>query len=100
MASLGGGVGGKALCTCLGESSSFPACFALTGALPTGGSSFPGQCDEEALAALFGCAGEEEEEKEEGSPSRSLLSVQELALFDPFSKEGRRWGKATGPCVV
>ncbi|XP_053134558.1 sorting nexin-15 isoform X3 [Hemicordylus capensis] len=74
---------------------------ALMGPLDTGGSSSPpAQCDDdEALDALFAAsaAGEEEEEEEgggrgggaeAGSPSRSLLSVQELALFDPFTKEG------------
>ncbi|XP_058016027.1 sorting nexin-15 isoform X2 [Ahaetulla prasina] len=43
---------------------------------------------EEDLDALFGSR--EEDEEEEGkndSPSHCLLSVQELALFDPFSKK-------------
>nr|XP_060613850.1 sorting nexin-15 [Anolis sagrei ordinatus] len=47
--------------------------------------------DDEALDALFAYGGEEEEEKDgvpsADSPPRCPLSVQELALFDPFSKE-------------
>ncbi|XP_078238151.1 sorting nexin-15 isoform X2 [Pogona vitticeps] len=46
--------------------------------------------DDEAFDALFAFGGDDEEggERGAGSPSRCLLSVQELALFDPFSKEG------------
>uniref|UniRef100_H9G7M6 MIT domain-containing protein n=1 Tax=Anolis carolinensis TaxID=28377 RepID=H9G7M6_ANOCA len=47
--------------------------------------------DDEALDALFAYGGEEEEEKDGApsadSPHRCPLSVQELALFDPFSTE-------------
>ncbi|XP_032090122.1 sorting nexin-15 isoform X2 [Thamnophis elegans] len=39
------------------------------------------------LDALFAFREEEEEEARNDSPSHCLLSVQELALFDPFSKE-------------
>uniref|UniRef100_A0A670JUN3 Sorting nexin 15 n=1 Tax=Podarcis muralis TaxID=64176 RepID=A0A670JUN3_PODMU len=51
--------------------------------------SSPEKCDDEALDALFAFGGDEEEEGEKGlgSPSRGPLSLQELALFDPFSKE-------------
>ncbi|XP_026573522.1 sorting nexin-15 isoform X1 [Pseudonaja textilis] len=42
---------------------------------------------EEDLDALFAFREEEEEEAKNDSPSHCLLSVQELALFDPFSKE-------------
>ncbi|XP_028566378.2 sorting nexin-15 [Podarcis muralis] len=52
--------------------------------------SSPEKCDDEALDALFAFGGDEEEEEGEkglGSPSRGPLSLQELALFDPFSKE-------------
>ncbi|XP_042296878.1 sorting nexin-15 [Sceloporus undulatus] len=52
--------------------------------------SLPAKCDDETFDALFAFGGEEEkgeEEHEVGSPTRCLLSVQELALFDPFSKE-------------
>ncbi|KAL8183922.1 UNVERIFIED_CONTAM: hypothetical protein K2H54_004258 [Gekko kuhli] len=57
-----------------------------------GDHSSPRNCEDEALDALFACAAEEEEEEEEeekemSSPSRCPLSVQELALFDPFAEE-------------
>nr|XP_056708799.1 sorting nexin-15 [Euleptes europaea] len=54
-----------------------------------GDRSSPQNCEDEALDALFAYAGEEEgeEEKEMSSPSRCPLSVQELALFDPFAEE-------------
>ncbi|KAK9391330.1 sorting nexin-15 [Crotalus adamanteus] len=42
---------------------------------------------EEDLDALFAFRGEDEEGAKSASPSHCLLSVQELALFDPFSKE-------------
>uniref|UniRef100_A0A8D0GBA2 Sorting nexin-15 n=1 Tax=Sphenodon punctatus TaxID=8508 RepID=A0A8D0GBA2_SPHPU len=42
---------------------------------------------EEALDVLFAFAGETEKEEEEGSPPRDPLSVQEMALFDPFVKD-------------
>lgn len=62
--------------------------FDLEPHMKEGGGSLPVQYGDEALDALFGSGGEEEEEeKEVASPSRSLLSSQELALFDPFSKE-------------
>lgn len=76
--------------------SSFPVHFILTESSHTGGS-LPVQYGDEALDALFGSGGEEEEEeKEVASPSRSLLSSQELALFDPFSKEGTWLGWCWG----
>ncbi|XP_062821440.1 sorting nexin-15 isoform X2 [Anolis carolinensis] len=47
--------------------------------------------DDEALDALFAYGGEDEEEKDGApsadSPHRCPLSVQELALFDPFSAQ-------------
>nr|XP_020669789.1 sorting nexin-15 [Pogona vitticeps]XP_020669790.1 sorting nexin-15 [Pogona vitticeps] len=45
--------------------------------------------NDEAFDALFAFGGDDEEggERGAGSPSCCLLSVQELALFDPFSKE-------------
>ncbi|XP_032991822.1 sorting nexin-15 [Lacerta agilis] len=52
--------------------------------------SSPAKCGDEALDALFAFGGDEEEEEGEkglGSPSRGPLSLQELALFDPFSKK-------------
>ncbi|XP_054855606.1 sorting nexin-15 [Eublepharis macularius] len=55
-----------------------------------GDHSSPRNCEDEALDALFACVGgeeEEEEAKEMDSPSRCPLSVQELALFDPFAEE-------------
>ncbi|XP_061461621.1 sorting nexin-15 isoform X2 [Rhineura floridana] len=56
-----------------------------------GSPSSPMKCDDDkALDALFAFGEEEEEEEGEramGSPSCCPLSVQELALFDPFSKE-------------
>ncbi|XP_015680828.1 sorting nexin-15 [Protobothrops mucrosquamatus] len=42
---------------------------------------------EEDLDALFAFREEDEEGAKNASPSHCLLSVQELALFDPFSKE-------------
>ncbi|XP_044282797.1 sorting nexin-15 isoform X2 [Varanus komodoensis] len=52
------------------------------------GAASPKQLDEdEALDVLFAFVGEEEDAREPGAPP-CCLSVQELALFDPFSKEG------------
>ncbi|XP_063001700.1 sorting nexin-15 [Elgaria multicarinata webbii] len=61
-----------------------------------GGASFPTKSPEdEALDALFAFVEDEEEEKGPGSPPCCLLSVQELALFDPFSKEASGAGRVS-----
>lgn len=64
----------------------------------TGALSLPTKCEDEALDALFAISGEEEE-KEARLPSCCSLSVQELALFDPFSKEGRWRGGCVCVCA-
>lgn len=48
----------------------------------------PSSPAQEALDLLFSCGGVEEAS---GSPARGPLSEAELALFDPFSKEGNQW---------
>ncbi|KAF7235177.1 Sorting nexin-15 [Varanus komodoensis] len=55
--------------------------------------------EDEALDVLFAFVGEEEDAREPGAPP-CCLSVQELALFDPFSKEGRRGGAVAGRLSV
>ncbi|KAB0404101.1 hypothetical protein E2I00_008854, partial [Balaenoptera physalus] len=49
---------------------------------------------QEALDLLFNCGSTEEASS---SPGRGPLTEAELALFDPFSKEGNKLGQVRGP---
>lgn len=53
----------------------------------------PSSPAQEALDLLFNCGSTEEAS---GSPARGPLTEAELALFDPFSKEGNKQGQADG----
>lgn len=48
----------------------------------------PSSPAQEALDLLFNCGSTEEASS---SPARGPLTEAELALFDPFSKEGNSW---------
>lgn len=53
----------------------------------------PSSPAQEALDLLFNCGSTEEAS---GSPARGPLTEAELALFDPFSREGNKLGQAEG----
>lgn len=53
----------------------------------------PSSPAQEALDLLFNCGTTEEASS---SPARGPLTEAELALFDPFSKEGNKLGQAHG----
>lgn len=52
----------------------------------------PSSPAQEALDLLFSCGSPEEAGT--APPARGPLTEAELALFDPFSKEGKEWGQA------
>lgn len=53
----------------------------------------PSSPAQEALDLLFNCGSTEEASS---SPVRGPLTEAELALFDPFSKEGNKLGRSEG----
>lgn len=53
----------------------------------------PSSPAQEALDLLFNCGSTEEASS---SPGRGPLTEAELALFDPFSKEGNKLGQVRG----
>lgn len=53
----------------------------------------PSSPAQDALDLLFSCGSTEEAS---GSPARGPLTEAELALFDPFSKEGNKLGQSEG----
>lgn len=53
----------------------------------------PSSPAQEALDLVFNCGSTEEASS---SPARGPLTDAELALFDPFSREGNKLGQADG----